>query len=228
MLLAQLPQPEEYEFIGSSAVVLVILSMLLLFVFLAAFLWFGWWVTNRHGNPCPYNGLKMRRGSDIVFSAVQQVQEYMTELNSPDNPSFNLRRAAICSETGRIFPNCVTIFGVIKVGWSFLKKRQHGHWVSWGSLSSEHQEMIRRYHRSLEGFQTEHSSSSASPLEVDAYHANIKPGPLYVDVETKVLMGWKCIPDTLWEVLIVQHPLLDPDAVYDDIVKAKKRTVEKK
>ena len=35
-----------------------------------------------------------------------------------------------------------------------------------------------------------------------------RPGPLYVDIETKVLLGWKVVPGTDLEVLIVQKPKL--------------------
>jgi hypothetical protein len=66
---------------------------------------------------------------------------------------------------------------------------------------------VRNVHESLEGFQTEFSSSQPKPQNVEAKYAFAKPGPLYVDVETKVLLGWKCVPDTDFEVMIVQKPL---------------------
>lgn len=216
-------QPEEYKFLGHSAIVLIVLAMIAICVVLVFFMWIGWWVTNRHGSVSPYTGNPMRRGVDLVFSEVEKIHDYMTKLDDPDNPPFDLNRAAICPDTGRIFPNCVTVFSVIKVGWHFFAKYCPGHWISWGSLTSEQQELIRLYHPFLEGFQTEHSCSSPSLAGIDQYHATIKPGPLYVDVTTKTLLGWKCIPNTRWEVLIVKRPQSDPHTVYDSVAKSTKR-----
>ncbi|HEV8052714.1 MAG TPA: hypothetical protein VGP47_09475, partial [Parachlamydiaceae bacterium] len=79
-------------------------------------------------------------------------------------------------------------------------------YVSWGSLTAEQQGIIRNGHDSLEGFQTDFSSPNPLPRAVEAKYALSKPGPLYVDINTKVLLGWKCVPDTDLEVLIVQKP----------------------
>jgi len=221
VLLAQ-TQPPEYTFFGSSAVILVILAMLLILAVLAGFLWFGWWVTNRHGNPCPYSGLPMRRGVDLVFSAVEKFQGFMNDLNDPYNPPYDLASSAISPQSGRIFPNCITIFGVIKLNWNFLNKRYPGDWVSWGSLTEEQQKQITLYHSSLEGFQIKRSSPRSQPQHIDSFYATLKPGPLYVDVATKHVMGWKCVPETNLEVLILQIPGADPHTVYDDVVRAKR------
>ena len=224
-LLAQI-QPEEFGFLGNSAMILVILSLFFIFLFLAFFLWLGWWITNRHGKPCPYTGLPLKKGSDLVFSVVQEIHDYMVGLHDPENPPFDLRKAAICPKTGKIFPDSLTLFGVIKVNWNFLKKRYPGQWISWGSLNSEQKKQISIYHCFLEGFQTEHSPPQADPKDIDPQHAEQKPGPLYVDVATRTLLGWKCIPGTNWEVLILKTPLPDPNTVYDDVVRAKKSKVE--
>jgi hypothetical protein len=47
------------------------------------------------------------------------------------------------------------------------------------------------------------------PQEIDSFHALLKPGPLYVDRETKNLLGWKEVPGTEFEVLIVQTPIYE-------------------
>lgn len=119
---------------------------------------------------------------------------------------FDFEKAALCRETGRIFPNAVSWLGIIKVDWTFLNKRYPGNYVSWGSLSDSQQEMIRSYHHSLEDFQTEISCKEPAPSKVDPESAASIPGPLYVDLDTKVLLGWKSVPLTDLEVLVVQKP----------------------
>jgi len=95
----------------------------------------------------------------------------------------------------------------VKVDWTFLQKRYPGIWVSWGSLNSDQQRAISDAHESLEGFQTEVSSPSPAPRAIEPEYAYTKPGPLYVDIQTKVLLGWKVVPGTELEVLIVQKPV---------------------
>jgi hypothetical protein len=119
-----------------------------------------------------------------------------------------LKKASICRETGRVFPNSVTWYDKIDLDWTFLQKRYPGVYVSWGSLTDEQQEVIRNSHHSLEGFQIEFSSPYPSPKQIEAKYALARPGPLYVDIHTKVLLGWKSVPDTDLEVLIVQKPKL--------------------
>ncbi len=79
--------------------------------------------------------------------------------------------------------------------------------MSWGSFSNDQQRAIRDVHESLEGFQTDESSANPVPRLVERRYAYTIPGPLYVDLETKVLLGWKCVPETELEVLIVQKPI---------------------
>lgn len=123
-----------------------------------------------------------------------------------DNRIFDVKKAAICRETGRIFPECITWYDTIKVDWTFIQKRYPGTYVSWGCLTEAQQEAIRDVHETLDGFQTRFSSQTPSPRLVEAKYAFEKPGPLYVDVTTGVLVGWQCVPDTELEVLIVQKP----------------------
>jgi hypothetical protein len=59
----------------------------------------------------------------------------------------------------------------------------------------------------MHGYQTQHSSTQPDPKDINEYHAMLKPGPLYVDRVTKILMGWKEVPGTQFEVLIVQKPI---------------------
>src|SRR5690606_38458979 len=107
---------------------------------------------------------------------------------------------------GRVFPDSISFLGKGQVGWDFLRKRHQGNWVSWGSLSKDHQREIEEAHSSLEGFQTDISSPHARPRDIGPDYVFAKPGPLYVDIETKELLGWKEVPNTRLEVLIVQKP----------------------
>jgi len=131
---------------------------------------------------------------------------FLYNMNDYHNRMFDVTRAGFCRETGRLFPDALNWYGVIKVDWSFLNKRFPGRFVSWGSLTEDQKLKISDRHRSLEGFQTKYSSSTPSPRKLEPLYAYAKPGPLYVDVDTGVLLGWKCVPDTELEVLIVQKP----------------------
>lgn len=154
----------------------------------------------------PYTEKPLRSAADIHWMTAQKVHRYLYELHDYYNPLFDLRRAALCRDTGRLFPDAYTWYGVMKVDWSFIQKKFPGQFVSWGSLSDEMRIRIIDRHGSLEGFQTEFSSSHPSPLQVEPRYAYAKPGPLYVDTATGVLLGWKCVPGTELEVLVVQKP----------------------
>ena len=65
---------------------------------------------------------------------------------------------------------------------------------------------VKERHSAIDGFQTERSSPEPSPTKVESMYVYTKPGPLYVDINSMVLMGWKLVPDTSVEVLIVQQP----------------------
>lgn len=168
---------------------------------------YGIWLSGRASSVSPYSKLPMRRGSDLSYFAAEKVLRFLYNTHQYDNRIFSLKRSAVCRETGRIFPNAVTWYDKIELDWSFLQKRYPGVYVSWGSLTEEQQEIIRHSHSSLEGFQTEFSSPHPSPKAIEAKYALAKPGPLYVDVNTKVLLGWKSVPYTDLEVLIVQKPI---------------------
>lgn len=155
----------------------------------------------------PYSKKPLRRASDIHWEAKEKVLRFLYERNDFANRIIDFNRAALCRETGRIFPNCINWWGTIFVDWSFINKHFPGNYVSWGSLTVDQQEFIRVKHPFLEGYQTHYSSQNPSPKRVEQEYAVMKPGPLYVDLETGILIGWKCVPDTDLEVLIVQRPV---------------------
>jgi hypothetical protein len=197
---------QDIESLGQNAIFLLIFSVLLMFGVFSFMLWFGWWVSIKKGSPCPYTGKPMKLGVDIAASVQQYVEAFMLSHEQPENKPFDFRFAAISEETGRIFPDCVKKAEIVSLDWSFIQKRHRGKFVSWGSLSEIEQGHIKLLHESLVGFQTEKSCLNPVPKDVTAEFSLLKPGPLYVDRETKVLLGWKEVHGTEFEVLIVQKP----------------------
>lgn len=177
------------------------------FIFLAVLFWIGWRLTKREQAVSPYTGVPLRRMTEVSFFSAERILRYLFDLHQYDNRIFKLRKAAFCRETGRIFQDCITIFDTIKLDWTFLQKRYKGTWSSWGSLSKELQDGIKAVHTSLDKFQTMQSSPSPSPRAIEPEFCYTKPGPLYVDIDTKILLGWQVVPGTEFEVLVVQKPI---------------------
>lgn len=188
-------------------VLVLALAILLTFAFLFFVFWLGWQVSKGSYGASPYTGTPLRYASDLSFFVKEQVAHYLLNLHQYDNRGFKFNRASFCRETGRIFPNSVNFLGVIHVDWTFLNKHYPGHYVSWGSLNKDQQQAVRDSHDSLEGFQTEYSSPAPAPRAIAPEYVYTKPGPLYVDIGTRILLGWKEIPETGVEVLIVQKPV---------------------
>ena len=172
--------------------------------------WVFWWIWRegeRWEGESPYTKLPLRPATSLSYFAAERVLLFMDSFHDYENRIFRLNKAAFCRETGRIFIDCVRWTGRIEVGWDFIAKRYPGQYVSWGSLSPAQQLIVRKAHASLLGFQTEHSSPVASPRAVESEYAFARPGPLYVDFSSKVLVGWQSVPETNLEVLIVQKPI---------------------
>jgi hypothetical protein len=197
------------ETLGREAIWLFFVGLVGIVGVMAALLWVGWWVTRQRGSLSPYSRQPMMYGVDLPQSIARHIEEYMKSLDQKENPPFDMNRAAICLKTGRIFPDCVGKSGIIRLGWDFLEKRYPGRWVSWGALPEVQRATIKLCHRSVEGFQLECCSPKPDPSDVDDYYALAKPGPLYVDISRRILLGWKHIPGTTFEVLIVQKPDFD-------------------
>ena len=194
------------EQVGYGAVVVVFLSFLVSFVILIFFTWFGWKKEGRRGDTCPYTHEPMRLGVDIATSLTGYVNAFIKEQEQPDNPDIDFAKAAYCPKTGRIFPECVQPGEQVSLSWDFIKRRYKGTFVPWGALSEEERGVIKLLHDSLEGFQTEKNSLMLRPEDIEEDLATVTPGPLYVDRSAKILMGWKKVPGTYFEVLVVQKP----------------------
>lgn len=182
-------------------VVLFLVLFGLVFYFFYSFIAF-----HRTSDPSPYSGMPLRPGKELTYSVQNIINSYLNSLHDFDNRPIDFSKASFCRETGRIFSNSITWSGAIKVDWSFIRNRYRGHFVSWGSLSPEKQKEIVDAYPVMYGFQKEMSSKNPSPRLVEEAFALTKPGPLYVDPDTKILLGWRIVPDTDFEVLIVQKP----------------------
>jgi hypothetical protein len=187
-------------------VILFSLAIIAAFAVMFLFFWLNWWMSQRAQGVSPYTGLPLRRLTETSYYSVEKVLRYLYEYKQYDNRIFKLSRASFCRETGRIFQDSITWLDLIRVDWTFLRKRYPGNYVSWGSLTNDQQDTIRQAHESLEGFQTLTSSPNPSPRAIEPDYCYTKPGPLYVDVGTYTLLGWKIVPGTSLEVLIVQKP----------------------
>ena len=162
---------------------------------------------NKHrAGKSPYTGKPLRRAIDLPFESKRQILRFLYEHQDYDNRVIALSQAVICRETGRVFQNCITWLDTVKLDWSFIQRRYPGHYVSWGSLNQVQQAIVQDAHHAIKGFQTERSCPKSSPKAVTPEFVFLKPGPLYVDLQTKVLIGWQQVPNTEFEVLIVQHP----------------------
>lgn len=180
--------------------------VLLVFLLMVATFFVGAWIRRHHVAVSPYTGTPLREASDLTYSSKKKVLLFLFNKHTYDNRIFEFKRSALCRETGRIFINCISWLGTMHLDWNFLQKRYPGHYLSWGSLNDIQQGVIRDAHDSLDGFQTKYSCPNPSPSAITPEFVYRKPGPLYVDLETKVLLGWQCVPETELEVLIVQKP----------------------
>jgi len=193
--------------ISENWVVLLSVAIMATFAILIAVFWYTWKSFRQSGGVCPYTGAPLRRATDLPYYSVERIFTYLNSYHQFDNRIFLLKKSMFCRDTGRIFQNTVNWFGIANVDWSFLIKRFPGYYVSWGSLTSEQQRYIREAHESLDGFQTEKSCPFPSPREITPEYTYTKPGPLYVDFSSKILLGWKIVPGTNLEILIVQKPV---------------------
>lgn len=200
--------------------VLLSFAILGVFLFLGGVLFFTMWWTRHDTSPSPYTGTPLRRASTLSYGAMVKVLRYLNGFHEYDNRIFLFRKSSFCRETGRIFQNTVTWYDTIRVDWNFLNERYPGNWVSWGSLGDDQKAEIYALHETLAGFQVDYSSRNPAPRHVEKEYCYLKPGPLYVDLETKILLGWKIVPDSQLEVLIVQKPKVNPIIDYSKVLQS--------
>lgn len=179
-----------------------------LFVFcllLAIYALYTFWIFPSRIPMSPYTKKPLRYGEDVKLDSIEKIMRFLHyDVGGFENQIFLMRKAMVCRETGRIFQDCVNLFGQPVVDWTFLQKRHPGTWISWGSLREFQKDEFFAVHDKIEGFQLEKSCPHPSPRSITEEYIFEKPGPLYVDLKTKTLLGWKNVPGTIFEVLIVQ------------------------
>ena len=192
---------------SSSWVIIFSFAILATICILGLILWFTWRSFTSGFAISPYTGAPLRKAKDIPYFTKEKINLYLRSYKQYDNSPFSFDRATFCRDTNRIFPDSISFLGIAKVDWSFLMKRYPGNYLSWGSLQSDQQTFIRESHESLAGFQTDNSCPNQLPREITPEYVYTRPGPLYVDLSSKVLLGWKLVPETNIEVLVVQKPI---------------------
>lgn len=188
----------------------MIFAFLILFAFsvLCVIAYISYRLQNQKPCVCPYTGKNLRLGEYVPLSSVIKIMKFLYYgIHNYENRVFPMKRSLVCRDTGRIFQDSISWWGRAHVDWDFIQKRYPGVYVSWGSLSSDLQREFKERHPSLDGFQTKFSSANVNPKDIEERFVYMKPGPLYCDIQTKVLVGWKCVPETPYEVLIVQKPI---------------------
>jgi hypothetical protein len=187
---------------------IIIFSVLIALVLIAFFAMFFLAIRRewKGENLCPYTRKPLRYATDLSYANMEKILRFLYERDDPLNPFIDFTKAVYCRETGRIFSDGIDMFGRISVDWSFIKKRAYGNFVSWGSLTEVQRIAIKDCHNSIEQFEWLHSCSDPDPSKVTNEFVYRKPGPLYVDKDTKVLLGWQIVPDTELEVLVLQTP----------------------
>jgi hypothetical protein len=163
--------------------------VILMFLFtggIGLFFWIGWWRTNRVGGKSfSMTGGELAPGDLIAFHSVQRVHDFMLSKPQPENTPFKPKDAAVCRETGRVFPNARDGFGVIRVKSSYPNRRWKGSWVLWKELSRAERSRVEGKHGDLSAYESE---------------------GLYADPFDALIMGWQKVPGTELQVLIVEKP----------------------
>lgn len=174
---------------------------------LAVYAFYNFWIFPSRIPRSPYTKKPLRYGEDIKLHSVEKIMRFLHyDVGGFENKVFAMKNSMVCRETGRIFQECMGFFGQPHIDWKFLQKRCPGTWISWGSLNDVQKEDFFAFHGNIEGFQIEKSCPHPAPRNITEEYIYCKPGPLYVDLKTKMLLGWKEVPGTIFEVLVVQRP----------------------
>ncbi len=165
--------------LGVGALFLAI-SLLFLFFFL------GWFFTNRTGSVSPYSGELLRPATSLTFTSFQRVLKFLEQYDEKDNPSLNIHTTSVCPQTGKLLPQTVTGFGVIRYRNSWVKRHFSRTTVPWHRLSPAERESLSRRCN----LQTMTLADLAS---------------ISVDLKGEALLSWKEVPETSLQVLICER-----------------------
>ncbi len=164
-------------------------GLLLFSALLISTLYYLYWRTHLKGRKSPFSGQNLARGKGILYPSAEKIHLFSSQLSVPENEEIDLSKAAFCRQTNRIFPNAITVFDEINVRRDYLSKYYSSKLTPWFLLSDAFRKEIENAHSSLDGFQIGKS---------------LKPGPLFVDKKNRTLVGWKQIPETEMEILVIQ------------------------
>lgn len=154
----------------------------------------------------PFSGLPLRKGGELSFFAEKKLHEFYMSLPRHFNQTPKLDKSTICTSTGRIFPNSISKFGATSNPKDIFLNYPKGDYILWQELSDPLKKTIIENHDSIKGFQINQLPKYTKEQPLNHKFAHIKPGPLFVDLKTKALLGWKEIPETNLETLVYQPP----------------------
>ncbi len=164
----------------SFSALISLLSLLALFSFFAL----GYFFCNRRGARSPFSGKAMRHGKEFSFEAVSKVLAFLEAENDKDNLPFDLEKAAICEETGRIFPDALNAFEVVKLKKPYTKHFYKAKMEALENLSEKEQMDLRE--------------------NCDNFSFFSKNSSIFVDREKGNILAWKKIPETALELMLVK------------------------
>ena len=179
-----------------TAALLLFLSLMVtgVVVLLLLLLWGNRVFSGEQRGKSPYgNFSSLRKVEDLQFEQFSLAELYLQKLG-PKQRKWNLEKALVCEQTGRIFPSIAKKWIRFSVSKTFLSNLYPGKWVIWENLGERQKEHVMKTHQSLKGYNLSYQNPFA------------KPGPLYVDLNSGSLLGWKCVQETDLEVIVFQAP----------------------
>ena len=167
------------------------LGFIIFFSLIIGATYYLYWRTHLKGRKSPFSGKILARGEEIFYASAEKIHLFSSELSQPENAPIDLTKAVFCRETNRIFSSSINAFGEIDLTRNYLKKYYSSKLVSWFRLRESEKLKLASMHTSLEGFQV---------------GKGLFPGPLFVDKKRSILVGWKRIPETEMEIIVIQKP----------------------
>ncbi len=170
--------------LGYSLLGLLAVGVLLL----AAASFFYWWIYQRKARS-PFTGKKLLPATCILYPAAEKIALFM---QAEKQVPIDWEQATFCPDTRRIFPKSLNQLGAVALPspyWRGVYDKPS--LTAWLFLTDEQKDEMFQLHGAIKGFQLGHQK---------------RPGPLFVDLKSKTLVGWKQVPDTDIEVLIVHYP----------------------
>ena len=145
----------------------------------------GWWFLLERGTKSPFGNEPLLSGDKITFNGIARIREELFRLPQPYNPSFDPLKSAVCSETGRVFPNAVTRFGRISLRRQWWQQQWSGEWVAWEDLTPPEQERVARM------------------LDLTDYPLS-EPKACFVDPFQGLFKGWRRVPGCDLQMMVTQ------------------------